>query len=71
MTLAFGNICVSQKACPISDTSSARDNKISKSSVLRCWLSLLQNYVTDHWHEAQAFYQSCGQLLNSVLEAGR
>jgi len=70
MASAFSNTCPSQEALPISSTSSARENKISKSFVLRCWLSLPQNDVTDLWHEARPVYQSRGQLFSPVLEAG-
>lgn len=70
MTLAFSNTCMSQEAFPIPNTGSARENKISKSFVLRCWLSLPQNYIPSLWLEAQPFCQSHGQLLSSVSEAG-
>lgn len=71
MTSAFSNTCMSQQAFPIPNTSSARESKISKSFVLRCWLSLLQNYAPALWLTAQPSCQSHGQLLSSASEAGR
>ena len=61
---------MSHHVLPTSNTSSTTENGISKSSVLMCSFSSLQNYITNLRCEAQWLCQSSGQLLRALLEGG-